>query len=80
MPLGVNAISLDIYTTSPAWAVHILRQPPEGGEGVWQMQMQMFTKENLINLTTGADFLVKVVTKNYKCLPHLFTKEKLTNL
>ena len=36
--------------------------------------------ENLINLPTGADFLVKVVTKNYKCLPHLFTKEKLMNL
>ena len=40
----------------------------------------MFTKEKLINLPTGADFLVKVVTKNYKCLPHLFTKEKLMNL
>ena len=40
----------------------------------------LFTKENLINLPTGADFLVKVVTKNYKCLPHLFTKEKLMNL
>ena len=35
----------------------------------------LFTKEKWINLPTGADFLVKVVTKNYKCLPHLWVSE-----
>ena len=79
-PLVSNG-QLSAYPPSPLrqqWSAFAIPPPPPPAADV--ICEQPLTKENLINLPTGADFLVKVVTKNYKCLPHLFTKEKLMNL
>ena len=76
---GLETVS---FTTHMFAICIINRKPALNKEGPWNKQLKLapkndkylphlFTKENLINLPTGADFLVKVVTKNYKCLPHL---------
>ena len=72
LPLRIHMFGICIINREPAFNKEgTLEQTVTVGTKNDKYLTHLFTKENLINLPTGADFLVKVVTKNYKCLPHL---------